>query len=144
MNRLGLFIIIGFAVMPFVISEVYSQSLEVPLILVQTTLRDSDGNLIAHLESNKFTDVNVSALNSFLDYQASFATDPVYEVGDKKFQLMKREMSVTIDKERVVASTLLIDARDERNTLLVRFAHDGFPVIPGDQVTSVWTFFREL
>jgi len=145
-NRLVIFLILGFAVIPFVISHAYSQSLDVPLILVQTTLRDSDGNLIAHLESIKFTHVNVPALNSFLDYEASRADtiDLIFEVGDKKFQLMKRDITITIDKEIVVASTLLFDNREDNHILLIRFAHDGYPAIPGDQLTSVWTFYREI
>ena len=146
MKRLVIFLILGFAVIPFVISHAYSQSLDVPLILVQTTLRDSDGNLIAHLESVKFTYVNVPALNSFLDYEASRADtiDLIFEVGDKKFQLMKRVLTITIDEEKVVASTFLLDGRGDESILLIRFAQDGYPVIPGDQLTSVWTFYREI
>ena len=144
MNRLVIFLILGFAVIPFVISQAYSLSLDEPLILIQTTLRDSDGNLIAHLESIKFTDVNVSALNSFLDYEATRVIDPVFVVDDKKFQLIKREKIVTIDKESVVASTMLFDNREDKSILLIRFAHDGYPVIPGDTVTTVWIFFREI
>ena len=43
-----------------------------------------------------------------------------------------------------MASTLLFDTREDERIKLIRFVHDGYPVIPGDQLTSVWTFYREI
>ena len=128
--------------MQFLISESYSES-EIPFIQVQTTLRDTNGGLIAYLESTKFTDINYNALGPFLETHVS-PTDPIFEVNTQKFQLITRTIEIIIEKENVVASTLLFDNGIEKNTLLARFAHDGYPVIPGDVVTSTWTFVRQL
>jgi len=59
-------------------------------VFVQTTLRNSDGQLITYLESNKFTHLNLQATNSLLDFKDNEITakisDPLdYEILSKSF-----------------------------------------------------------
>ena len=37
-------------------------------IFVQSTVRNSDGTLVAYLESSKFTDLNLSGMKTFLNF----------------------------------------------------------------------------
>ena len=113
-------------------------------IFVQSTIRDSDGTLVAYLESSKFTDLDKPALKSFLDYEASRGTDPTVIIDGQNFQVIRRVQSQLFDSEGLVASTILSDNIDEKNITLARFAHDGYYTIPGDTLESIWTFVRPV
>jgi len=113
-------------------------------IFVQSTIRNSDGTLVVYLESTKFTDLNLPALETFLDFEATRGNDPVIGIDGEKFQVIRRVQSQSFDSEGLVASTILADAVDGKNIILARFAHDGYTTIPGDTLESMWTFVRPL
>jgi hypothetical protein len=111
-------------------------------IFVQTTVRNSDGQLVNYLESSKFTDLNLELLGPFLDFEASRGNDPIVTINEKEYQVIRRVQSKTFPSEDLVASTILSDDIDGKLTMLARFAHDGYPVSPGDTLESMWTFIR--
>ena len=111
-------------------------------IFVQTTVRNSDGQLITYLESSKFTHLDLEALGPFLDFEASRGNDPIVAINGEEYQVIRRVQSKTFSFDDLVASTLLSDVVDGKITLLARFAHDGYPVTSGDTLESVWTFVR--
>ena len=113
-------------------------------IFVQTTIRNSDGQLIAYLESSKFTDLNLDELEQFLDYEASRGNDPIVTIDGIEYQVIRRVQSKIFTSENLVASTILSDNMDGKLTMLARFAHDGYPVTPGDTLESMWTFTRPV
>jgi len=113
-------------------------------IFVQTTVRNADGQLVVYLESTKFTDLNLDAVKSFLDFEASRGNDPVITIDGLQYQVIRRVQSQTFDIADLVASTILSDNVDDKSVLLARFAHDGYPVIPGDTLESMWTFIRPV
>ncbi len=113
-------------------------------IFVQTFVRNSDGVLVHYFENDKFTDKNLAALNVFLDSEASRGNAPTYDIEGKKFQLVQRSKVLEIDSFQLVASTKLEDTENLISPFLVRYAHDGFFLAPGDELTQVWTFFREI
>ncbi len=112
-------------------------------VFVQTTVRNSDGTLIAYLESSKFTNLDIPALNSFLDFETSQGTDPIVTIDGKRFQIIQRVQTPT-SSFSLHASTILYDNIDGKPILLARFAHDGIPVVDTDTVESVWTFIRSV
>ncbi len=113
-------------------------------IFVQTFVRNSDGVLVHYFENDKFTDKNLAALDVFLDSEASRGNAPEYDLEGKKFQLIQRSKVLEIDSFQLVASTKLEDTENPISEFLVRYAHDGFFLTPGDELTQVWTFFREI
>ncbi|WP_249111074.1 hypothetical protein [Nitrosopumilus sp. K4] len=113
-------------------------------VFVQTTVRNSDGTLLVYLESTKFTDLNMSALESFLNFEASRGNDPVITIDGEKFQVIRRVQSQEFDSDGLVASTILSDVVDGKPTVLARFAHDGYTVESGDTLESMWTFVRPV
>jgi len=113
-------------------------------IFVQTFVRNSDGVLVHYFENDKFTDKNLAALDVFLDSEASRGNAPEYDLEGKKFQLIQRSKVLEIDSFQLVASTKLEDSGNPISQFLVRYAHDGFFLTPGDELTQVWTFFREI
>lgn len=113
-------------------------------IMVQTSLISSDGHLVTYLESTKFTYLDKPALESFLDYEATRGNNPIITLDGEKYQIIRRAQEITITSDTVVASTILSDNVNENITLLARFAHDGYPAIPGDKIESIWTFVRPV
>lgn len=113
-------------------------------IFVQTTIRNSDGQLVTYLESSKFTDINLEKLGPFLDFEASRGNDPIITIDGTEYQVIRRVQSKTFASEDLIASTILSDNQDGKLTMLARFAHDGYPVTQGDTLESMWTFIRPV
>ena len=113
-------------------------------ILVQTFVRDSDGNLIHYSENDRFTDKNFEMLNKFLDLVVSPFSDPIYDVNGKKFQLIQRSKTQQIDSHQWASSTILAGSEQPNVNILVRFGHDGYFLAPGDELKLVWTFMRTI
>jgi len=124
-------------------SQAYQTNIEDGLfIFVQTTIRNSDGQLVTYLESSKFTDLNLELLGTFLDFEASRGNDPTVTINEKEYQVIRRVQTKTFPRDDLVASTILSDTIDGKLTMLARFAHDGYPVSQGDTLESMWTFIR--
>ena len=111
-------------------------------IFVQSTVRNSDGALVAYLESSKFTDLNKPALESFLDFEASRGVDSIITINGEDYQVIRRVQSHSFSSDDLTASTILSDTIDGKLVMLARFAHDGYPVVSGDTLESMWTFVR--
>ena len=125
----------------------YTQAFETNIdqglfIFVQTTVRNPDGQLVTYLESSKFTDLNLELLGPFLDFEASRGNDPIVTINEEEYQVIRRVQSKTFERDDLVASTILSNTVDGKLTMLARFAHDGYPVTPGDILESMWTFIR--
>jgi len=124
-------------------SQAYQTNIEDGLfIFVQSTIRNSDGQLVTYLESSKFTDLNLEQLGPFLDFEIARANDPIVTINGEEYQVIRRVQSKTFPSEDLVASTILSDTIDGKLTMLARFAHDGYPVSAGDTLESMWTFIR--
>ena len=124
-------------------TSAYTTNIEDGLfIFVQTTIRNSDGQLIVYLESSKFTDLNLEAMGPFLDFEASRGNDPIVTINGEEYQVIRRVQSKTFDSEDLVASTILSNVQGGKISQIARFAHDGYMVNPGDTLESMWTFVR--
>jgi len=140
-------LIIGILSTTLLISSSFAQNSQESsdvYIFVQTFVRNSDGVLVHYFENDKFTDKNLAALEVFLDFEAERGSAPIHEIDGKTFQLIQRSKVLEIDSFQLVASTKLEDTENPISEFLVRYAHDGFFLTPGDEITQVWTFFREI
>ena len=112
-------------------------------IFVQTIVENSDDQIVTYLTSDKFSDLNVRDLDTLLDSEVT-ENDPVITINGQKYQVIKRKLTINYDKENVIASTLLAHTLNDKLTIVARFAHDGYPIVSGDRVQSIWTFLRPL
>lgn len=144
MNKLILF---GFAFLLIPSSNVFGVTQthldDSIFVFVQTTIRNSDGTLVVYLESTNI-DLNLSALEYFLDFEATQGNDPIVMIGGQQYQIIRRVQSQSFDSEILVASTILSDIIDGKSIPIARFAHDGYYTIPGDTMESIWTFVRPM
>ncbi len=148
-----------FAVVPFLIFTIFSltnnsygQSIEdetnflsktKTFIFVQTFVENSDDQLVTYLTSDKFSDLYLRELDILLESEVS-EKDPIISIAGQKYQVIKRKQTISHDRENVIASTMLADSQNGALKTVARFAHDGYPIIPGDKVQSVWTFLRPV
>ena len=137
----GLFFLVMISLTNY--SQAYQTDIDDGLfIFVQSTIRNSDGQLVTYLESSKFTDLNLELLVTFLDFESARANDPIVTINEKEYQVIRRVQTKTFPSDDLVASTILSDTIDGKLTMLARFAHDGYPVSAGDTLESMWTFIR--
>ena len=123
----------------FVIPTAFADT---PYILVQIIHKDSDGNLISYLQSDKMNSIDLSALNFLLDHESSLKQDPIYENDGKKLQVITRQSTTTFDSEDLLASSELLVDVNNIEVMSVRFTYDGLRITSGDTVTTVWSFAR--
>ena len=112
---------------------------EIPYIFVQIIHKDSDGNLLAYLQSDRVTDANLPAINEMLNSESERRNDPVYQIGDNRFQAITRENTLHFDSSLMYASTDLVK---NSNEIILRLPHDGLRVLSGDSIKVIWTFAR--
>ena len=130
-------------------SYAQSQSSKIPIpeygvfIFVQTIVQNSEGQIVTYLASDKFTDVNTESLNFLLDSLAT-ENDPIVSIGDNKYQIIKRKQTIDYEKKNVIASTIITQNQNDVLKQVARFAHDGYPIVEGDRVVSIWTFIRPV
>jgi hypothetical protein len=124
-------------------SQAYEPEIENDLfIFVQSTIRNPDGQLVTYLESSKFTNLKLEAIDTFLDLESARGNDPIVTIDGKEYEVIRRVQTKTFDRDDLVASTMLSNVADGRLITLARFAHDGYPVSEGDTLQSMWTFIR--
>ena len=119
-----------------------SQPDDIFFVFVQVTLRNSDGDLVTYMESNKLFDVNKKIINDSLDHFSSSMAIPIFELNDTNFQVFIVESITEFDSSTMFANAYYNVTIDERIYSAARFQFDGFLTSPGDEATTVWTIAR--
>jgi hypothetical protein len=127
-------ILLSVFVIPITYAETYA---EIPYIFVQIIHNDSDGNLLAYLQSDRVTDANLTEINKMLEHESARGVDPVYQKNGNIFQVITRENTLHFDSSLMYASTSL---KNTENDVILRLPHDGLRVMPGDLIKVIWIF----
>ena len=140
---LCIFSIIAFSVFS---SEAFAQISQpeddIFFIFIQVTLRNSDGQLITYLESQKFFDVDNKMINDSLDHFSSSMEIPVFQLNDIKFQVFIIETYTEFDSNTMFGNAYYDVTIDDQTYTAAQFQFDSFLTSPGDEVTAVWTIAR--
>ena len=119
----------------------------------QIVHRNSNGDLLAFLQSEKMTDISPRAVNYFIENETKKNNykPQIIQTSGQFMQLYSEIFTNTIDRVDMTASTLLVihmptkeNPLVKEETMAVRFAHDGLLLNPGDVVTTHWYFIRLL
>ena len=119
-------------------------------IFVEVVQRDSNGNLVSFIQSDKMTDINPNVLNYYVDSRAQLMDIPVYDFGGQLVQAYGEKFTTTQETKDITASTLLVvempteNSDDVKKQLAARFAHDGIVMEPGDIMETHWFIARLL
>ena len=139
---LCIFSIIVFSVFS---TEVFAQPVpgdDIFFMFVQVTLRNSDGDLVTYMESQKLFDVDKKIIGDSLDYFSSSTKIPIFQLNDVKFQVFILETVTEFDSSTMFANAYYNVTIDEQTHPAARFQFDGFLTSPGDEAISTWTFVR--
>ncbi|MGI0027935.1 MAG: hypothetical protein ACREAD_08870 [Nitrosopumilaceae archaeon] len=110
-------------------------------IFAQIQVTNSDGQLVAYLESKKITVVDLDNLNQLLDQNSGGIQKSIITVDGQKYEMIKG-IGVLVHKVPTVVSKNIIFSQGGISKILVWADHDGYSVIPGDKVTTTWTIIR--
>ena len=139
---LCIFSIIVFSVFS---TEVFAQPVpgdDIFYMFVQVTLRNSDGDLVTYMESDKLFDVDKKIIGDSLDYFSSSMEIPIFQLNDVKFQVFILETVTEFDSNTMFANAYYNVTIDEQTHPAARFQFDGFLTSPGDEITAIWTFAK--
>lgn len=139
---LCIFSIIVFSVFS---TEVFAQPVpgdDIFFMFVQVTLRNSDGDLVTYMESQKLFDVDKKIIGDSLDYFSSSMEIPIFQLNDVKFQVFIVETVTEFDSSTMFANAYYNVTIDEQTHPAARFQFDGFLTSPGDEITAIWTFAK--
>ena len=139
---LCIFSIIVFSVFS---TEVFAQPVpgdDIFYMFVQVTLRNSDGDLVTYMESDKLFDVDKKIIGDSLDYFSSSMEIPIFQLNDVKFQVFIVETVTEFDSSTMFANAYYNVTIDEQTHPAARFQFDGFLTSPGDEITAIWTFAK--
>jgi len=113
-------------------------------VLVQLEIRDSNGSLLAYVESDQILMIRPGLLNRFLDAQNQTQKE-FFIKDDKKYEIQQWEIRPDVFAERnAYSGTLLQDLYQNEFYFLVSLRHDSFQVQPGDTARFFWTVIRPV
>jgi len=107
------------------------------VLYTQFEYRDSNGQLFAYTqEFNPFIQ-DMDALNNFLDTAPKQITKKV-----GKYEVITTQGTIKYDRTTTSSKTTLGDMVEGKYVIYAVADHDGYPVIPGDTLTTTWTAIR--
>ena len=108
-------------------------------VFVQTQIRNSDGQLVAYLEANKITIPEPERLDRFLDSKHVIST---INRGGQDYEVIQVDLTKKVQDTDVISKTVLGVMENDKPILLAVSDHDGYPIVSGDTITSIWTIIR--
>jgi len=141
---LCIFSIIVFSVFS---TEVFAQPVpgdDIFFIFIQITLRNSDGELVTYMESDKLINIDRKIINDSLDHISSSVKIPIFELNDVKFQVFIIETITEFDSSTMYANAYYNVTIDEQTYSAAKFRFDSYLTSPGDESTVIWTIARAV
>jgi len=119
-------------------------TLQLPEVMLQLELRDSNGGLLTYIETDQILVISPLELNSFLD-NLNGTRKEFFIKDDKKYESQQWEIKgVTFDKRHAWSATRLIDVIENTFVTLLQIRHDSYQTQPGDTVRIFWTVIRPV
>ena len=115
---------------------------ELPEVMVQLILRDSNGTLISYTEGVTIQGIGHFELNRYLDKVQDLTVREVFFIDDNKYESQQfQHPSVIYDTKMAHSTTRLYD---DNQYALLDVRHDSFQTQPGDTVRPLWTIIRSV
>lgn len=111
-------------------------------IYAQILIQDSSGNLVAYMEPKTITVTDIDALNKIIDQRPDLFHKSTITIADNNYDLIKTTNIVQHSYASVVSRNSIDYIIGNSAVPLVVVVHDGYPVVPGDKVTTYWTILR--
>ena len=119
-----------------------SQPEDIFFMFIQVTLRNSDGELVTYMESDKLVNVDRKIINDSLDHISSSVEIPIFELNNVKFQVFIVETITEFDSSTMYSNAYYNVTTAEQTYSAAKFQFDSFLTSPGDESTVIWTIAR--
>jgi len=117
---------------------------KVPEVMLQLELRDSNGGLIAYIESGQIIGISPLELNRFLDNQNQTSKEFLV-IDDKKYESQQWEIKGDAYVSQLAyTGTRLLDIYQNEFVSLIVIRHDSFQSEPSDVIRVFWTIIRPV
>ncbi len=118
-------------------------------LFVQIIHRDSDGNLLGFIQSDRMSYLDPDLLNYYVDQKGRARTVMGPDPNGPHFEIFGEKYTITQQIKNITASTFFVieyeTGEGERvQEIAARFAHEGLVLSPGDTVATVWNFAKFL
>ena len=118
---------------------------ELPEVMVQLILRDSNGTLISYTEGVTIQGIGHFELNRYLDKVQDLTVREVFFIDDNKYESQQfKHPDITYDAKNVFSTTRLNDIHQNEFVSLLDMRHDSFQARPGDTLNIFWTIIRSV
>ena len=118
-------------------------------LFVQIIHRDSDGNLLAFIQSDRMTFLNPDLLNYYVNQKGMAKTVMSSDPNGPYFEIYGEKFTITQQIKNITASTFFVieyetNEGERVQEIAARFGHEGLMLSPGDIVATVWNFAKFL
>ena len=122
----------------------FNETMILPEVVFQSELRDSNGNLIAYIETEQIVGIDPFKLNYFLDNQTTTYKNSFTKDGTKYETQQWEVVEDKFSQKLGYSTTRLIDIYQHDITPLIIVLHDTFQTEPGDVLRIFWTITRSV
>ena len=120
----------------------FNDTMILPEVVFQSELRDSNGGLVAYIETDQIIGYAPLELKRWLDAQNQTRKE-FFIKDDKKYELQQWEVKGDVYTQKLAcAATRLLDLYQNEIATLVQMRHDSYQTQPGDTIRQFWTAIR--
>jgi len=136
------FILFALVGISYVQNAVAQQDENLPQVLLQLQIRNSEGQLVSYVGGTKIVTIHYNLLNEFLDEKPNKRT--IVKEG-KNYELIQWQAR-TEGFNKVHAMTIfsLWIQKDGRWVTPLEIIHNSYQVEPGDTLAIYWTIMRPI
>ena len=137
-------ILIGITSYSYAEWVIVGKNTTLPQVFVQMEVRDSNGGLLAYIETDQIIGLDPLALNRFLDNLNNTRKEFLI-IDDKNYEVQQWEVSKGWSTSATAFSaTKLLDIYQHEFITIILVRHDSFQVQPGDTARFFWTVIRPV
>lgn len=120
----------------------YAQTQPKISIYAQIVIQDSNGNLVAYLESARIDITDLNTLSKLIDQNPNVFHKSAIALDDQRYDLIKATSVIVHSSATIVSGETISNSNGPTTEILAQANHDGYPVVSGDKVTTYWTMLR--
>ena len=113
-------------------------------IYAQIEVQDSSGNLVAYIETPRVTIYYPDQLNEQINENMNMFKRSLVNVGGQNLEILQVNDTAVHTSPTIVTLNIISASTPSGKIGLAAAYHDGYPVVPGDKVTTYWTIIRSV
>ena len=137
-----LFAVMALILLAMPLEQSYAQTPNNFVIYAQIKVQDSNGNLVSYMEAPRITVTDPVKLNLLLNENSPKYQKSIISNGQQKFELIWATDAIVHNSTTVVSQNFISAYYGSSSKVVAIAEHNGYVVVPGDKVTTIWTIIR--